>query len=52
MVAQDEAKIEHFSRQKDGWLLTVAKGLDGVLPLPSLDCELRLTEVYEWVEVG
>ena len=52
LVAQDEAKIEHFSRQKEGWLLTVAKGLSGVLPLPSIDCELRLAGIYEWVEVG
>lgn len=52
LVAQDEAKIEHFTRHQEGWLLTVAKGLDGALPLPSIDCELRLSELYEWVEVG
>jgi len=52
LVAQDEAKIEHFTRQKGGWLLTEARGLDGVLPLPSIGCELRLAEVYERVEVG
>lgn len=51
-MAQDEAKIEHFTRHQDGWLLTVAKGLDGALSLPSIDCELRLAELYEWVEVG
>jgi len=52
LVAQDEAKIEHFTRHREGWLLTVAKGLDGALSLPSIDCELRLAELYEWVEVG
>lgn len=51
LVAQDKAKIEHFVRQKDGWLLTEAKGLDSVVSLPSIDCELRLAEVYELVEV-
>lgn len=52
LVAQDEAKIEHYTRQKDGWLLTQVKGLDDVLPLPSIGCELRLAEVYEQVEVA
>lgn len=52
LVAQDEAKIEHYARQTEGWLLTRAKGLDDVLPLPSIGCELRLTEVYEQVEVA
>ena len=51
LVAQDKAKIEHFTRQPDGWLLTEAKGLDRVLSLPSIGCELRLAEVYDLVEV-
>ena len=51
LVAQDEAKIEHYTRREDGWLLTQAKGLDDVLPLPSIGCELRLAEVYEQVEL-
>jgi Uma2 family endonuclease len=52
LVAQDEARIEHFTRREGGWLLTEARGLDGVLALPSIGCELRLAEVYERVEVG
>lgn len=51
LVAQDQAKIEHFVRRKDGWLLTEAKGLDSVVVLPSIDCELSVAEVYEPVEV-
>jgi Uma2 family endonuclease len=52
LVAQDEPRIEHFTRREDGWFLTAARGLDGVLALPTIGCELRLAEVYERVEVG
>lgn len=52
LVAQDQARIEHYERQDDGWLLTEAAGLDATLELPSFNCELALAEVYERVEVG
>ncbi len=65
LVAQDEPRVEHFSRQaaevetkgsaNEGggnharWLLTTATGLEAVLPLPSLDCALALAEIYAGV---
>lgn len=51
LVAQDEPRIEHFTRREGGWFLTAANGLDGVLALPTIGCELRLAEVYERVGV-
>jgi len=48
LVAQDEARIEHFARQPDGrWLLTTAAGSDAALPIASLGVTLPLAEVYE-----
>jgi hypothetical protein len=33
------------------WLLTVAQGLDVGLSLPSIECELKLQDVYRKVAV-
>lgn len=50
LVAQDHAHIEHYVRENGGWLLTEADDLDAVLELPSINCDLPLTEVYRRVE--
>jgi Uma2 family endonuclease len=51
LVAQDSPRIELFIRQADGsWLYYVAKGMDAVLRLESIGCELRLADVYARVE--
>ncbi len=48
LVAQDEARIEHFARQPDGrWLLTTAAGLDAALTLDTLGVTLPLAEAYD-----
>lgn len=56
LISQDEAKIEHFARQPAGkWLFSMYQGLEATAPLPSIGCELALTEVYdkvEWPEAG
>ena len=51
LIAQDHPQIERFSRQKDlHWLLDEASGLDAVLHLPTVDCTLKLTDVYAKVQ--
>jgi len=51
LISQTEARVEHFSRQSAGaWLLNVYVGLEAVAPLPSIGCELSLTDVYDKVE--
>ncbi len=53
LVAQDEPHVDRFVRQEDGsWLLTVFKGIEAVLQLPTLACALPLSEVYEDVPFG
>lgn len=47
LIAQDQARIERFTRQeRDTWLLNVATGRDGNLPLPSIGATLALADVY------
>ena len=52
LVLQTEARIEHFARQAtDKWLLSVYHGLGAVALLPSIGCELPLTDLYDTVEL-
>lgn len=47
LVAQDQPRIEHFSRQPDGtWPSEEVSGLAGVLTLPSIGCQISMVEVY------
>jgi len=51
LVAQKEPHIDHFARQgEDQWLLTSYRGLDARVYIASIDCTLRLSEVYDRVE--
>jgi len=49
LIAQDSIRIEHFARREDQWILTDAKSSDTVLALPSIECTLALSDVYEKV---
>jgi len=51
LVSQDEAHIEHFTKNADGhWVLCEATGLDTAIELPTIDCRLALKDVYAKVE--
>ena len=50
LVAQDEVRVEHYTRQPDGsWRLEESDDPAAVLTLPSIGCTLSLAEVYEKV---
>lgn len=52
LIAQDEARVEHYLRQaQEGWLLTETSGLQGSLELPSIHCRLMLADIYAKVGV-
>jgi Uma2 family endonuclease len=54
LVTHDWMHVERFTRDSaDGarWVLTDARGPDGVVELPSIGCVLRLRDVYERVDV-
>ena len=51
LISQDKPLVEHFARQSGGqWLYTAYKGLAAIVPLPSIECEVSLAELYERVE--
>ena len=47
LIAQDEARIDHYTRQADDrWLLTIAAEIGARVHIASLDCTLFLSQVY------
>ncbi len=52
LVAQDRALVEVFSRHGADWILREARGLEGVVDLPSIGCRLQLGEVYDQVQLA
>lgn len=52
LVAQDEYKVEQYVKQSDGrWLLEDISSLEGGIELTSIQCTLRLMDVYAKVEL-
>ena len=49
MVEQHAPRINVFRRAPEGFLREVYEGLDLVVPLPEIGCELLLAEVYRRV---
>jgi len=50
LVWQTKPLIEHFQRQpNDQWLMTEVKGMESGLCIASIDCRLKLAEVYDRV---
>jgi Uma2 family endonuclease len=50
LVAQDECRVEQYAKQPDGrWLLTDHRSPEDVVELASIQCTLRLSEIYEKV---
>ncbi len=50
LVAQDRPHVERFARQPNGqWLLSEVNGLEAVMALPAIGCELALAGVYHQV---
>lgn len=48
LISQHEAKIERYFRQTaDDWLYTSVIGLDNQLALVSIDCTLKLSQIYQ-----
>lgn len=51
LISQTRPHIERFTRQEGGlWLLSESIGLDAVMPIESIQCQLPLAEVYDRVE--
>ncbi len=51
LVSQDQPLIDHFYRNAEGaWFFEPHEGLDAVVVITSIDCKLKLADVYERVE--
>jgi Uma2 family endonuclease len=47
LISQDRPLVEHYVRRgPDEWLLTEQRPLQDTLVLPSIECQLPLTEIY------
>lgn len=52
LVSQDTPRIEMFTRREDGtWLYAEFHGLDAVVEIESIGCNLRLGDVYHKVDL-
>lgn len=50
LVSQHRPLVEHYVRQPDGsWGYSSAGDLSGAIDLPSIDCRLPLSEIYDRV---
>ena len=50
LVAQDEYVVEHYLRQEnDHWLYTKVTGLEEAIILPTLKCQIALSDIYSKV---
>lgn len=52
LVSQERAFVEHFRKATDGqWLYRSFSNLSETLDLDGINCELKLTEIYDRVEL-
>ena len=49
LVSQHRPRVEHYIRRGEEWVLREIDGLDGVVRLLDLGCELPLAEIYDKV---
>ena len=51
LVSQDKPMVEHFIREDDNsWKLNIYFGLDKTLEIESIECRLKLSEIYDRIE--
>jgi hypothetical protein len=58
LIAQKKFHVMHYARQPDNtntsasaWLLTETSAIESSIALPSLQCQLALSEIYTKVQV-
>lgn len=51
LVSQDKPMVEHFVRQEDdNWKLFISIGLEKFLKIESVECEIKLADIYDRVK--
>lgn len=52
LVAQDKPHLDHYTREPDGsWAHSGISGLDAILVLDSIDCQLSLADIYAGIDL-
>src|SRR6266545_1036366 len=50
LVSQNAPIVTHYLRQRNEWVRSDYRGFDARIELPSIECTLALSELYEGVE--
>ncbi|MCY7377403.1 MAG: Uma2 family endonuclease [Pyrinomonadaceae bacterium] len=51
LISQDAMHVEHFVRQKNGgWLLTELSDAADILELPTIACQVNLSDIYAKID--
>lgn len=51
LISQDAPFVEHFQKQADGnWLKFEVSGLESILKLAAVECDVPLSELYYLVD--
>ncbi len=51
LIWQDIPVVEHFHRQDNHhWLLTIVEGLENTFEIASIDCAIKLIDLYDRIE--
>jgi Uma2 family endonuclease len=51
LISMDFVRVEHFSRQSNGWLLQTFTRLDETVELPSVELTIAISELYDELDV-
>ena len=51
LVSQDRVCVEHYLHEGAYWLRTEFRALEDIMPLSSIECKLRLRDIYNSVEM-
>ena len=49
IVEQDRCRVDLYTRADEGWNMRLFTKPDDVIPLPMLDCELPLSQIYRGI---
>ena len=52
LIAQDAVQIEHYVRQRPGWMLQAPYGWADTVPLRSVGCAVPVAEIYRKVDLA
>lgn len=53
LISQESVHVEHYVRQPDNhWLLSETSDLKATIQLPSIGCQLSVSEIYRKIKFG